>query len=411
MGSLQDHSRTITISDDVETVLGRLRMAAARSEHFRILEILIDRAIAVFSQRVSSSSFVWNRNLQSPYERIVVWKLAVYVFFSLSEEAIIIDRLWLTPWEDGAPPQGPRPAKSDLFDPIKRCGTVCEPDLLLELLSNQPQQLAEILTELSKTRRIQVDGIVRWNSAIREFERNIAGVLARLSDAEQAIWASGAGDDVNPRNRMVPSKTFAGTISATATGQIDCLDPGGFGCVTITKSMTFAIEGVTVGVLAFCIHGGDVVTGTHRLLFLKYLDMEFKGNNGTGGAIRIAPTARTIDHVLANGNICGIAASGAAGTSGVNVPIDDGYINGHFLAGVASTTATGIERGAVCSNGTGFRTPGIGADIRAGHSRISGTTDNTTVGGMLLSYAANQVNGNTFAPIPPRPLLPDYRTH
>ncbi|HEX8141571.1 MAG TPA: hypothetical protein VF553_03185, partial [Pyrinomonadaceae bacterium] len=52
-------------------------------------------------------------------------------------------------------------------------------------------------------------------------------------------WVSGVGDDVNPCSRTAPCKTFAGAISKTATGgEIDALDPGGFGAITITKSIT-----------------------------------------------------------------------------------------------------------------------------------------------------------------------------
>src|ERR1700759_1437842 len=52
-------------------------------------------------------------------------------------------------------------------------------------------------------------------------------------------WVSGVGDDVNPCSRTAPCKTFAGAISKTAVnGEINCLDPAGFGTVTITKSVT-----------------------------------------------------------------------------------------------------------------------------------------------------------------------------
>ena len=52
-------------------------------------------------------------------------------------------------------------------------------------------------------------------------------------------WVSGVGDDANPCSRTAPCKTFAGAISKTATsGEIDALDPGGFGALTITKSIT-----------------------------------------------------------------------------------------------------------------------------------------------------------------------------
>src|SRR3979409_2576582 len=51
-------------------------------------------------------------------------------------------------------------------------------------------------------------------------------------------WVSGVGDDANPCSRTAPCKTFAGAISKTAAnGKINCLDPGGFGAVTITKSL------------------------------------------------------------------------------------------------------------------------------------------------------------------------------
>src|SRR5216684_307952 len=52
-------------------------------------------------------------------------------------------------------------------------------------------------------------------------------------------WVSGVGDDANPCSRTTPCKTWAGAISKTAPGgEIDALDPGGFGAVTITKAIT-----------------------------------------------------------------------------------------------------------------------------------------------------------------------------
>src|SRR5436305_1242051 len=63
--------------------------------------------------------------------------------------------------------------------------------------------------------------------------------FASLAQAQATrTWVSGVGDDVNPCSRTAPCKTFAGAISKTAdNGEIDCLDPGGFGAVTITKSI------------------------------------------------------------------------------------------------------------------------------------------------------------------------------
>src|ERR1700742_3141336 len=74
----------------------------------------------------------------------------------------------------------------------------------------------------------------------------VAGALLALSLVATAAsaqasrtWVSGVGDDANPCSRTAPCKTFAGAISKTAVnGEINCLDPGGFGAVTITKSIT-----------------------------------------------------------------------------------------------------------------------------------------------------------------------------
>ena len=76
----------------------------------------------------------------------------------------------------------------------------------------------------------------------------IATFLFAFASVAQAqatrTWVSGVGDDANPCSRTAPCKTFAGAISKTATnGEIDCLDPGGFGAVTITRSIT--IDGTT----------------------------------------------------------------------------------------------------------------------------------------------------------------------
>ena len=58
----------------------------------------------------------------------------------------------------------------------------------------------------------------------------------------------GVGDDANPCSRTAPCKTFAGAISKTAAGgEINALDPGGFGAVTITKAITIDASNVEAG--------------------------------------------------------------------------------------------------------------------------------------------------------------------
>src|SRR6266700_2085159 len=89
-------------------------------------------------------------------------------------------------------------------------------------------------------------------------------------------WVSGVGDDVNPCSRTAPCKTFAGAISKTAAGGIiNCLDPGGFGAVTITKSMTIDCSNTLAGVLASGTNGINVNTPTtNDIVRLRGLDIE-----------------------------------------------------------------------------------------------------------------------------------------
>ena len=76
------------------------------------------------------------------------------------------------------------------------------------------------------------------------------GVMPASAQATRT-WVSGVGDDVNPCSRTAPCKTFAGAISKTAPGgEINCLDPAGFGAVTITKSITIECTGTLGGILA-----------------------------------------------------------------------------------------------------------------------------------------------------------------
>src|SRR5437016_10508986 len=66
---------------------------------------------------------------------------------------------------------------------------------------------------------------------------------ASASAQASRTWVSGVGDDANPCSRTAPCKTFPGAISKTAAfGEINCLDQGGFGAVTITKSITILCD-------------------------------------------------------------------------------------------------------------------------------------------------------------------------
>src|SRR5262252_10518219 len=87
-------------------------------------------------------------------------------------------------------------------------------------------------------------------------------------------WVSGVGDDANPCSRTAPCKTFAGAISKTAVnGIINCLDPGGFGTVTITKSITIDCRATLGGLLATGVQAIGIPTAG-VVVNLRGLDIE-----------------------------------------------------------------------------------------------------------------------------------------
>lgn len=95
-------------------------------------------------------------------------------------------------------------------------------------------------------------------------------------------WVSGVGDDANPCSRTAPCKTWAGAISKTApSGEIDALDPGGFGAVTITKAITLdGGGGQNASVLVSGTNGIVVATGASDVVTIRNLSI-----NGIGTGI------------------------------------------------------------------------------------------------------------------------------
>ena len=117
-----------------------------------------------------------------------------------------------------------------------------------------------------------------------------------LAEAQASrTWVSGVGDDVNPCSRTAPCKTFAGAISKTATnGEINVLDPGGFGTVTITKSISIIAEGNTGGILA-SLTNGVIVNAPGAVVVLRGLDINGFGN-GLNGIRFLAGASLTVEN-------------------------------------------------------------------------------------------------------------------
>jgi hypothetical protein len=129
-------------------------------------------------------------------------------------------------------------------------------------------------------------------------------ILLTVSVAAQAqatrTWVSGVGDDANPCSRTAPCKTFAGAISKTATGgEINVLDPGGFGGVTITKSITISAEGVEAGVLVSGTNAIIVNAPITAIVVLRGLDIEGLGT-GLAGIKVLAAGAVHVENCTIN---------------------------------------------------------------------------------------------------------------
>jgi hypothetical protein len=256
-------------------------------------------------------------------------------------------------------------------------------------------------------------------------------------------WVSGVGDDVNPCSRTAPCKTFAGAISKTAAGgEINCLDSGGFGGVTIGKSLTILCDGVVAGVLVSSSNGILVNAGVNDVVTLKGLDIEGLGmtaqasglngikvlsaaavhiqacvirnfraaspngfgiqfagtsntvftvsdtslvNNGigaTGGGIQVRPTAGavsgTLSRVVATRNILGVVADGTGGGSGVTISVDNSQIHGSVLAGVLAASGA----------------TGVGVMVMRSSVNNNGTAFQQSGAGAALRVGNSMATGN-----------------
>ena len=152
----------------------------------------------------------------------------------------------------------------------------------------------------------------RFAAAVALFAACVYPSLAHAQASR--TWVSGVGDDANPCSRTAPCKTFAGAISKTAEGgEIDTLDPGGFGAVTITKSITIDATSGLGGILASLTNGHHYQCREHRYVILRHLDINGFGNGINGINIVAAGDVRIEDSKIYGFAQRGIVDSRTAG--------------------------------------------------------------------------------------------------
>lgn len=133
----------------------------------------------------------------------------------------------------------------------------------------------------------------------------VLGTSALVNAQATRTWVSGVGDDVNPCSRTAPCKTFAGAISKTATnGEINCLDPAGYGAVTVTKSITIDCEDTQGSILSAGTNGVivNITSGTDLKKSFKLRGISINGaGTGINGIRILAANNVTLQEVVIDG--------------------------------------------------------------------------------------------------------------
>lgn len=237
-----------------------------------------------------------------------------------------------------------------------------------------------------------------------------------LSNAQATrTWVSGVGDDANPASRTAPALTFAGAIVKTAPGGvIDVLDPGDFGPVAISNSVTIDGDANQGDIIASNGGPGIVIDAGTNAVTLRNLSIE--GLGVSTNAIQILSAGAVhIENCRIDGFGTGI--DDANSTTGDQIFVKDTTIrgcdtNGILLAPTARDTVTvqnvnitacgnGIDVGrnatAIVVNSTVSRNSQAGLESSGSvHLSLSTITDNGGAGltGPIVSYRNNVVTGN-----------------
>ena len=251
-------------------------------------------------------------------------------------------------------------------------------------------------------------------------------------------WVSGVGDDANPCSRTAPCKTFAGAISKTAAkGEINVLDPGGFGAVTITKSIHIRALGNTAGVLTNAANGINVSAGATDRVTLTGLDINgldtaangIKFNSGkmlriedcqiygfaTSG-VSFTPSTANARMIISNTTIhdntagtgVGVQPTGAGALVTIRDSSLDDNVNGIAAASPPQASIVNLFRSHVSDNTNGIFSTGSLSDVRIGSNDISGNTNGlvSSASGKITSFGNNMITGNGTDGSPTNTVLP-----
>src|SRR5215471_12646827 len=192
--------------------------------------------------------------------------------------------------------------------------------------------------------------------------------------AQTRVFVSGSGSDVNPCSQGSPCRTFQHAHDvASAGGEIDVLDPAGYGAVTITKSISIlghGFSGVSVpsGGVAITINGASAVVNLNGVL------IEGAGIGQTGVLFSSGSVLTVEDCVIRNLTGDGIHFAPAA-SSGLSVSHSWVGNNGGFgivVRPTGSASVTAVFDG-VTTQYNGASSYGLSLDAFTTTGAITGT--------------------------------------
>lgn len=171
----------------------------------------------------------------------------------------------------------------------------------------------------------------------------LLGLAPQLAQAQATrTWVSGVGDDANPCSRTAPCKTFAGAISKTASsGEINVLDPGGFGGVTITKPITIRADHYEAGVLVSGTNGITVNNSAGGQVVLEGLDIEGVGTGLHGVSVVAGASVYIIRCTIHHFSLTGVNM--VSNTSGARIFIKDSVITQNGTQGSSLTGGVNVQ--------------------------------------------------------------------
>jgi len=218
-------------------------------------------------------------------------------------------------------------------------------------------------------------------------------------------WVSGTGSDANPCSRTAPCQTFSGAFSKTATGgEINAIDPGGFGTMNINKSITVDGTGPMASILASNTNG-IIINGAGAVVNLR--NLVINGAHTTiGNGIRIINAAAvnidnvTIENFVGAGsdtNGRGISIETTTPDVRVNVTNSNIFNTGRFGIHMAPTAGNVI----LTVDGVRITNGFVGIQLRQlGHGVITNSlvTNNSSAAVTLeLTSASSVITNSTLS--------------